>query len=184
MSGSARRDATFTLLDGVALVVAAAVASVHMKSPVESASGTGWVLVWLALAGVGLTAAGPIIYLARRFGRNLSGYPGLGDRLWGLLGAPWVVTAPLRASRAADLPRAFRTYGITLTATVITACLIVLAVLWRKYVLTPPAIPSKNKGPASWTTRVGMIVSVTWPLQLGYLLLVLGSEFERFMDRN
>ena len=181
MSGSARREATFTLLDGVALVVAAAVASVHMKTPVESASGTGWVLVWLALAGVGLTAAGPILYLARRFGRSLPGYPRLGDQLWGLLGAPWVVTAPLRTSRAVGYPRALQTYGITLTATVVTACLIVLAVLWRKYVLTPPTTTAKCPGPTSWTDRLGLLVSVAWPLQCGYLLLVLGSEIEPFV---
>ncbi len=182
MSGSARRDATFTLLDGVALVVAAAVASVHMKTPVESASGTGWVLVWLTLAGVGLTAAGPIIYAARRFGRSLPGYPRVGDQLWGLLGAPWVATAPLRTSRAVGYPRAFRTYGITLTAAVVAACLIVLAVLWRKYVLAPPTATPGCKGPSSWTARLGMLVSVAWPLQCGYLLVVLDSEIKPFLD--
>ena len=181
MSGSARREATFTLLDGVALVVAAAVASVHMKTPVESASGTGWVLVWLALAGVGLTAAGPIIYLARRFGRSLPGYPRLGDQLWGLLGTPWVVTAPLRTSRSGTYPNVFHTYGITLTLTVVVACLIVMAVLWREYVLTPPTNRPNRKWPTSWTARVGMLVAVTWPLQCCYWLIVIDSDIKPFL---
>src|SRR4051794_23667601 len=92
------RDDGFTVLDGVSLVVAAAVASVHMRTPVQIASGAGWGLVWIAFAGVGLWAAGSILYVVRRYGRRPEGYPRLGDRLWGVLGLPWVVSAPLRSS--------------------------------------------------------------------------------------
>jgi hypothetical protein len=176
VGGPADRNATFTLLDGVALVVAAAVASVHMKTPVQSASGTAWVLVWVAFAGVGLTAAGPILYLARRYGRGLESYPRLGDRLWAVLGSPWIVTSPLRTSGAGADLRVFRTYGIVLTTTVVAACVIVLAVLWKKWVLTPPTARLPSKGSSSWTERLGMAISVAWPLQCGFLMVVLDSE--------
>ena len=182
MSESAGHDVTFTLLDGVALVVAAAVASVHMKTAVQSATGVGWVLVWLAFAGVGVTAAGPMLYVARRFGRTLPSYPRLGDRLWGLLGSPWVATAPLRTSRAVGYPRPFELYGLTLTVTVALTCLIVMAVLWKTFVFAPLTDRRAVRGPTSWTDRLGMLVSVAWPFQCGYLLLVLDSEIKPLLD--
>ena len=105
-----------TLLDGVALVAGAAIASVHLRGgrPARDLPGAGWALIWLTFAGVALTASGPFLRAIRR----LSGRPGtpprLGDRLWALLGAPWVLAALPKivgdGDGAADL------YGLTLSA--------------------------------------------------------------------
>src|SRR4051794_40855960 len=85
----------FTVLDGAALVVGAAVASVHIRSavPADGLNGLGWAMLWMPLAGVALTAAGPFVFLVRRYGRRPIGYPAVGDRLWCLLGLPWLLTA-------------------------------------------------------------------------------------------
>ena len=176
MEPAADRDDGFTVLDGVALVVAAAVASVHMKTPVDVARGAGWGLVWLAFAGVGLTAAGPILYVARRYGRRPDGYPRMGDRLWAILGSPWIVAAPLRSSRMAGGGRALGIYDMILTVSVGAASLLVLAVLWKVWVMVPPRARAASEGRSSWTGRLGMALSVAWPLQCGFLLVVLDSE--------
>lgn len=177
MDDSGAGKGGFTVLDGVALVAAAAVASVHMLGPVGSASGAAWGLVWIAFAGVALTSAGPILYLSRHYGRRIAPEGGLGERLWALLGAPWIVTAPLRSPRVrgAD-PRALGLYGTGLTLTLGAACVVVLAVLWKSWVLTPPQSRFAREGPSPWTQKVGMALSVAWPLQCGFLLVVLDSE--------
>jgi hypothetical protein len=173
---AADRDDGFTVLDGVALVVAAAVASVHMKTPVDVARGAGWGLVWLAFAGVGLSAAGPILYVARRYGRRPDGYPRMGDRLWAILGSPWIVAAPFRSSRVAGGGRALGIYDMTLTLSVGAASLLVLAILWKVWVMVPPRSRPVQETRSSWTARLGMALSVAWPLQCGFLLVVLDSE--------
>src|SRR4051812_1081346 len=89
----------FSLTDGAALVVGAAVASVHLRAVVpRDRIGAGWALIGIVFAGVALTAAGPIIFLIRRFGRRAAGHPRLGDWLWALLGLPWLVTCALRSA--------------------------------------------------------------------------------------
>lgn len=176
MDGGTDRDDGFTVLDGAALVVAAAVASVHMRTPVTKAVGAGWGLVWITFAGVAATAAGPILLAVRRYGRRPRGYPRLGDRLWALLGSPWILTAPLRPSRLGPEPSAPGLYGTGLTVAVGAACLVVGAVLWKAWVLKPPGAGEVRDGPVPWTEKVGMVLSVAWPLQCGFLLVVLDSE--------
>src|SRR5689334_5835190 len=73
----------FTVLDGGALVSGAAVASVHIRFAAPAVGGldrVGWALLWITLAGVALTAAGPVVFLLRRYGRRPSNYPRTGDR--------------------------------------------------------------------------------------------------------
>ena len=164
----------FTVLDGAALVVAAAVASVHMRSPVRFASGASWGLVWVAFAGVALTSAGPLVYLVRRYWRRPEGYPGIGDRLWAILGVPWIATAPLRAATTGTNP--LGAYGRALSVMVAGVCLVVLAALWKVWVHTSPGTRSSRDRPIPWTERMGMALSVAWPLQCGFLLMVLDSE--------
>ena len=54
MDGPGGRGGGFRVVDGAALVVGAAVASVHLRSPVSLAVGLGWGLVWLTFAGVAM----------------------------------------------------------------------------------------------------------------------------------
>ncbi|MDB5350865.1 MAG: hypothetical protein JWN86_2112 [Planctomycetota bacterium] len=176
MDASSDRGDGFTVLDGVALVVAAAVASVHMRGPVQLAAGAVWGLVWIAFGGVALTAAGPILFLIRRYGRRSEGYPRIGDRLWALLGTPWLLTAPLRSGPGGAVSRSLGLYSTILTITVGAASVLVLAVLWKVWVLTPPGARDFKNDPAPWTARMGMALSVAWPLQCGFLLVVLDSE--------
>src|SRR4051794_13767557 len=85
-----------TVLDGGALVVGAAVASIHIRAALrdeDRLDGLGWALLWLTLAGVALTAAGPFVFLVRRYGRRPTGYPRTGDWLWLALGLPWILAA-------------------------------------------------------------------------------------------
>src|SRR3954462_9067688 len=83
--------ADINVLDGVSLVMGSAIASVHILRVIRSEfTGAGWVMVWITFALVAVTATGPFIFLARRFSRKLPGYPKIGDRLWALLGLPWL----------------------------------------------------------------------------------------------
>jgi len=168
------RDEGFTVLDGAALVVAAAVASVHMRGPVRFATGAAWVLVWIAFAGVALTSAGPLVFLVRRYWRRPEGYPRIGDQLWAVLGIPWVACSPLGAATTASNP--LGVYATALSVTLAVACLLVLASLWKVWVLTAPDARTSRSGPVPWTERLGMALAVAWPLQCGFLLVVLDSE--------
>src|SRR3954454_17240830 len=86
MMGRAGAGDGFRVLDGAALVMGAAVASVHIRYIIrDNLSGFGWVLVWCTFAWVSLTATGPFLFLARRFAHKLPGYPQVGDCLWALL---------------------------------------------------------------------------------------------------
>ena len=78
----------FTLLDGAAMIIGAAVASLHFSGATPARlTGLGWGLVWGAFAGIAITAAGSALFLARRFIRRLEGYPRRGSAL-GDLGPP------------------------------------------------------------------------------------------------
>jgi hypothetical protein len=164
----------FTLIDGAALVMGAAVASVHIRGAVPlGLPGAGWVLVWLTFAGVAVTAAGPFVFLGRRFGRRTPGYPRVGDLLWALLGLPWLVTSILRtaspgAPRRDDLVATGLGFGLAI------ASLISLAVVWSTWVLVPPE-QLKRAAPTPWTNRLGLVLAVAWPLQCGYGLVVVGG---------
>jgi len=56
------------------------------------------------------------------------------------------------------------------------ASLVALAVLWKTWVLKPPGAHVEPDGPVPWTQALGMTLSVAWPLQWGFLLVVLDSE--------
>ena len=54
----------FRVLDGVALVMGAAVASVHIRGIIrDDLTGFGWALVWCTFTWVSLTATGPFLVL-------------------------------------------------------------------------------------------------------------------------
>jgi hypothetical protein len=53
------------------------------------------------------------------------------------------------------------------------ACLITLGVVWNTWVMVPPEQAARvEAGP--WTNRVGLILSIAWPIQCGLGMVVLG----------
>jgi hypothetical protein len=166
-----------TLLDGSAVVIGAAVASVHLREAIadDLPLGSGWALAWLTFAGIALTATGPFVFLVRRLGRRPPGYPRTGDRLWALLGAPWVLTALLPSPPRSDpAPRGADLYAFALTVGIGVTCLIALAVVWHTWVMVAPEVLARA-GPTPWTDRVGRVLAVAWPLQCGFGLVVIGG---------
>ena len=111
------RAGGITMLDAAALVTGGAVASVHFREFDEEMAGLtllGWALLVPAFAWLALTAAGPFVFLVRRFSRRPDGYPGPDDWLWLAFGLPWVVAALVR-SGAGGLPEsANRAYATCL----------------------------------------------------------------------
>lgn len=161
----------FTLLDGAALVIGAAVGSVHLRGlPGEAMRQSGPVLFWLTFAGVALTASGPFLFLARRFGRRPPGYPRLGDRTWGILGLPWALTAWLRVLPWVRGHEGFILYVEALGVGLVAASMMNLAVVWRGWVLAAPKAAGEE--PLNWTARIGLVLSVAWPIQWGFGLVV------------
>jgi len=167
------RRGDVTILDGAALVIGAAVAAAHVRGTFPGGlTGVGWGFVWAVFGGVALTAAGPFVYGARRYGRRPEGYPRVGDRLWAVLGLPWVLTSPLRSAgsgRPADFP------AIALVLGLAASCLVSLVVVWKAWVIADPALDDRphGTGPAPWTDRVGLALAVASPLQWGFGLAVL-----------
>jgi hypothetical protein len=169
----------FTLLDGIALVAGAAISSVHLRqaTPAGTLGGAGWVLIWLTFSGVALTATGPFLVLIR----HVSARPGtparLGDLLWALLGAPWVLSAVSRivgeSGRRGGEP-SDQFYGFVLIAGLGLASLTTLAIVWSRWVMVPPGATDEEE-PGGWTHRIGLAVAVAWPIQCGLAMIVMGS---------
>jgi hypothetical protein len=164
----------FTLLDGAALVIGAAVASVHMRERVRTALPAGaWGLAWITFAGIAVSAAGPFVYLARRYGRRQAGYPRIGDWLWTVMGVPWILTALVRP--AALISPATGTdpllYTLTLWLGLAAACFFGWVVVWKMWVLSPPG-QGLREGSLNWTERIGLGLAIAWPVQCGLGLLV------------
>jgi hypothetical protein len=164
----------FSVLDGVALVTGASVASVHLRVMLrDTPHGFGWVLVWLTFSWIAVTAAGPFMFLVRRFVRRTSGYPKVGDWLWAMLGVPWVLAAVVR-SAASDVTGGrdeFFAFGLSMG--VAAASLAALAVVWSKWVMVPPEQAAKAAA-HPWTNRVGLLLSIAWPVQCGVGMVVIG----------
>jgi hypothetical protein len=171
MREQAESGSGFSVLDGVALVTGAAVASVHLRGVIRGGlNGFAWALIWGTFAWVALTAAGPFVFLVRRFARRLPDYPKVGDGLWAVLGLPWLATAVLQSAAPGAEPSR---YEFLLGAGLAVASMIALSVVWRQWVMVPPEQASRAAAPP-WTNRVGLVLSVAWPIQCGLGLLVLG----------
>jgi hypothetical protein len=170
-----RRDdgGRFNVLDGLALVMGSAIASVHILRTMRSGlTSGGWVLIVATFLWVAVTAAGPFIFLARRFSRRLAGYPKVGDRLWALLGLPWVITAVLQSILAGEDLRQNPLFTTTLSLSLGVVCVIALLVVWSTWVMVPPDQAARVEA-APWTNRVGLILSIAWPIQCGLGMVVL-----------
>jgi hypothetical protein len=154
-------------------VTGAAVASVHIRSVIrDNLNGFGWVLVWCTFTWVALTATGPFLFLVRRFALRLPGYPKVGDALWALLGFPWLMTAVLRSTGPGGAPENEDFYAAGLGVGLAIASVVALGVVWTTWVLVPPEQAARTaSGP--WTNRVGLLLSVAWPIQCGIGLVVI-----------
>jgi hypothetical protein len=163
----------FSVLDGAALVVGAAIASVQVLGIRRvDLSGPGWIMIVVAFCWIAMTAAGPFLYLARSFIRRLPNYPKIGDRLWALLGLPWLTSAILQSATPGTEPRHNPLFSATLIVGLGVVCLIALIVVWGTWVIVTPEEASRvDAGP--WTNRVGMILSIAWPIQCGLGMIVL-----------
>ncbi len=164
----------FSVLDGAALVMGSAIASIHVLRVMRGdLTGTGWVMLWLTFAWLAVTSAGPFLYLARRFARRLSDYPRVGDRLWAMLGIPWLLTAVIEsAGPGGTEPRQNPLFAATLVVGLGLACLIALGVVWSTWVVVPPGEAARVEA-SPWTNRVGLVLAITWPVQCGLGLVVL-----------
>lgn len=164
----------FGVLDGVALVIGAAVASVHIRSVIrEGLSIFGWFLVWFTFSWVAVTATGPFLLALRRLVRRQPNYPKVGDRLWGVLGLPWVATALLRSSIPVGEAHRDDFSATALSTGIAIAAFVALVVVWMTWVMVPPDQAARTAS-APWTNRVGLILSVAWPVQCGLGLVVNG----------
>ncbi len=162
-----------TVLDGLSLVMGSAIASVHILRIMRSGlSVGGWVMVCLTFAWVALTSAGPFIFLARRYSMRLPDYPKVGDWLWAVMGLPWLLTAIIQASLPGEDPRQSPLFSLTLSVSLIAACMICLAVVWGTWVMVPPEQAATVEADP-WTNRVGLILSIAWPIQCGLGMVVL-----------
>jgi hypothetical protein len=163
----------FSISDGAALVMGSAIASVHILGVRRwDLSGSGRFMVGLTFMWVALTAAGPFIFVARRYARRLASYPQIGDRLWAMLGIPWVATALVQSAVPASEPRHNPLFTVTLTVSLAIVCLISLAVVWSTWVMVSPEQAARIEA-APWTNRVGLILSIAWPIQCGLGMVVL-----------
>ncbi len=167
------RSGGFSVLDLAALVMGSAIASIHaLRVMREDLSAGGWIMICLVFGGVMLTAAGPFVFLARRFARREPGYPKIGDRLWALLGIPWLASAVIKSATPGNETRYEPLFATTLSAGLAIVCMTALAVLWSTWVMVPPEQAARLETGA-WTNRVGLIVAIAWPLQCGLGMIVL-----------
>jgi hypothetical protein len=177
MAGRAEAGGGFTVLDGVALVTGSAVASVHVRSSVPEFEGPGdWAWAWCLFTWLSLTSAGPYVFLVRRFFTRPVGYPKLGDKLWALAGMPWLLAAMVRtgepdgATAAGHLDPA---YVGCLCIGLALSTMVGLPLLAARYLLVDPG----RSGPpaaTSWTDRIGLFLTVAWPIQCAVGLVVIG----------
>ena len=164
----------FSVLDGVAMVSGSAIASVHTLRVVRGdLTGPGWVLFCLTFLGVAVTATGPFLYLVRRFARRIVDYPRVGDRLWAMLGVPWILTAAIQSATAGTAGgRQESLFSMALAVGLGVVCLIAMGVVWTTWVTVSPEQAARVEV-APWTNRVGLILAIAWPIQCGLGLVVL-----------
>jgi hypothetical protein len=163
----------FSVGDGAALVMGSAIASIHTLRVMRGdLTGAGWIMIWITFTWVAVTAAGPFLFLARRFTRRLPDYPKIGDTLWALQGLPWLVTAVLQSAAPVSEPRQNSLFTMTLSVGLAIVCLITLGVIWSTWVMVSPEQAARVEA-SPWTNRVGLILAIAWPIQCGLGMVVL-----------
>ena len=165
----------FSVLDGVALVTGSAVASVHVRVSIPEFAGLAdWAWAWCLFTWLTVTSAGPYVFLVRRFFTRPAGYPRLGDQLWALAGLPWLMAAMVRSGDppgdavTGQLDPAYvgcLSLGLALTT------MVGLPLLAGRYLLGDPA--RKKPTAATWTDRIGVALTVAWPIQCAVGLVMM-----------
>jgi hypothetical protein len=92
--------------------------------------------------------------------------------LWAVLGLPWILTALIRSATPLESPRRSPLLAFVLSVGLAVAGLIALAVVWKRWVIVSPEEAAQTAS-APWTNRVGLILSVAWPIQCGVGLVVI-----------
>ncbi len=163
-----------TLLDLAAGVGGVAVAASLVRTGLLGAEAEGlagrafwfWTLAW-----IGLTSAGPWVFLARRFARRPPGYPAAGDRLWAILGLPWSLAALLRVIEGTTGGGEVASSSL-LVAGVALGSLMAAGEAWsRSWGETDE--PTRER---PWTERIGLGLAVAFPIQWGLVLTVLAGD--------
>lgn len=168
----------FTVLDGGAFVIGAAVAAAHLRLAFPAPrGGAAWCFVGAVFLWLAVTTAGPFVYLTRRLPRRPGWTPRVGDRLWLLWGLPWigpgVVAALRRPGGAPPADRLDPIYVGALGIGLFLATAVAVPVLATRLLWGEPGRGGRAGGP-SWTQGVGLALSAAWPIQVGVGLLVIG----------
>lgn len=174
MAEPGNNAATLSVSDGVAIIAGAAVASVHLRGVInERFMGPGWPLVWATFAWVALSSTGPFLFLVRTFLRNERTRLKIGERLWLMIGLPWLVTAFLQRGGMPPGQPASEIVTTVLSIGLGIVSLISIAVLWETWVkVSPDKAGETFSGPLS--NRVGLILAFAWPVQCGAGMVVIG----------
>lgn len=164
-----------SVLDGIALIGGTAIGSVHVKPLlIPALSVNSGAMLTILLIFISITSAGPFIYLVHRYYRPVAGFPRTGDRLWLILGLPWVVTGLVRAVvPTPSEPRLDDWYVPLLWTSLAISCVTVASIVWSTWIVVPgdQAIESFGR---TWTNRLGLFLGVTWPIQLAAGMVVVG----------
>ncbi len=168
----------FTMLDVAAVILGAAIASIHVRLAVPAPHGKAtWFFGVALFLWLSLTATGPFLYLSRRLiPRTGVPWPLVGDRLWVLWGCPWVISAVVESAinpRASATGQLEPIYVGSLGLGLFLATTIALPVLAARYLWGEPGGVGRAAG-ANWTQWVGLGLSATWPIQCGVGLVLMG----------
>ena len=163
-----------SIMDGVGLIAGAAVASVHIRSLLEeTATGPGWIVGWGCFTWIAVSAAGPFVYAVRRSTARSLGPPQIGDRLWGLIGLPWLFAALCRSMYSGSMPDD-NWVGLGLAIGLAIVSFISVGVVWANWVNVDPERATKTFSPP-WTNKLGLFLAIAWPVQWGVGMVVVGS---------
>ncbi|WP_165065497.1 hypothetical protein [Paludisphaera rhizosphaerae] len=157
-------DSRLTTADFMAFTIGAAFALLHLKRALgPDVSTPGLIVGSLAFLWLTATTAGPFVVLFRRMAGVESEGPTVGDRLWLVLGAPWILSS-LFAWLQSGFP------AIVLAVGVAEACLLAMIEVWRRWI-SVSAEEAKVAFSGAWTNRFGMILAIAWPVQIALLLI-------------
>lgn len=101
----------------------------------------------------------------------------LGDYLWALLGLPWWLSG-LPLAFLGDVriaPAAEELYALGLLVSLGLANVLVAGLVWSCWIARPE-VPEDEERVAPLSHRLGLLLAVCWPIQLGFGLLALAQR--------
>jgi hypothetical protein len=174
LSASSDASSGVSVLDGVGLVAGAAVASVHLRALLEaSVCGPGWVIGWGCFVWITLTSSGPFIYALRRATGTPERPPLIGERLWAMIGVPWLLTALGLSISSGSIADDYWV-GLGLAVGLAVVSMVAVGVVWVNWVIVDPDRAARTFSPP-WTNRFGLFLAIAWPVQWGVGMAVVGS---------